>query len=291
MLGKLLKYEFKATARIFLLMYVALLALALLNAAVIPFNGRAFFSFMDVFGDTIHAFALSLSAFLYILVATGVIIITFVIIVVRFYRMLGNEGYLWFTLPVTANQHLLSKLIAAFVWSIASSIAIIISVLVLMLPTGYLNELHRIPELWSQLVSYGFNPGLWLGCAVLLLFASWLCSTLQFYAAISIGPNLVKSRFGGSVLAYIMLYVAVQILTTIELLALAGPIGNQATALVRMADSHYLSIDISSISSIAEATNRLMIFSTASIVLSSLVIAVAFYFLSHFFLSRKLNLA
>ena len=271
MLGKLLKFEFKATARMFLLMYAALLVVAGINAIVLPFNDFTT-GFANTF-PTLYSIITSLSMLTYILVITAVIVLTLVIIVVRFYRMLGDQGYLWFTLPVTSAQHIGSKLICAFVWSFASMIVVGISIGLMLLPTGWTNELRLLADLWREAVLYGFSPGLWLACSMVLLFTSWFSGVFSFYASIAIGPNLTKSRLGGSVLAYILIYIAIQILGTIQLMIITIPLSN--------------TLDFYSSSSI----DTLIVTFTIVFALGFIALTVACYFITRHFLTKKLNLA
>lgn len=75
---------------------------------------------------------------------------------IRFYRsMYTDEGYLSHTLPVTANQLFLSKVLVSGVWYLFITIGIGISVvaLIVSLMTGLLN----IGELSSVLTQYNGN--------------------------------------------------------------------------------------------------------------------------------------
>ena len=95
MLGKLLKYEFRATARLFLPIYAAIAILAglmlLLRALPDDATGVSFLTFMV--------------GLLYVVAAFGLFVTTVVVLVSRFYKnLLGAEGYLMFTLPVTTGQ-------------------------------------------------------------------------------------------------------------------------------------------------------------------------------------------
>ncbi|MCL1846380.1 MAG: hypothetical protein FWF91_00235 [Coriobacteriia bacterium] len=290
MLGKLLKYEFKATARIFLLMYAALLVVAALNAVVVPFNGRTFIAFLDAL-PFLQDIITSLSILLYVLLIVAVFVMTVVVILIRFYRMLGNEGYLWFTLPVTANQHIISKLIAALVWSVASCVVVLLSVLLLTLPAGWISELWRIPWAWQEVVGFGFNPGLWLFCLVAILLLSGLSSLLMCYSAMAIGPNLTKSRLGGTVLAFIIVYFAVQILSTIQLLLIAGPLTMEAQSIAAISSSMYVTDLITALSQIAGAVDSMVLMTTSTFCVGYLVTAVVFYILTRHFMTNKLNLS
>ena len=98
MLGKLIKYEFKATGRILLPLYGALLVFALINRLL--FRSSLDETINNTFG-TIGGIANILSVFAYGCTMAAVFVVTFFVIVQRFYKnILGDEGYLMNTLPV-----------------------------------------------------------------------------------------------------------------------------------------------------------------------------------------------
>ena len=88
MLGKLIKYEFNANSRTFLPMYIALILVAAVNRVL-----RVTMSEANL------AFGISIMLLVGLFMALG--IITLVVIIQRFNKnLLGDEGYLMFTLPV-----------------------------------------------------------------------------------------------------------------------------------------------------------------------------------------------
>ena len=71
----------------------------------------------------------AISSMLYMGVMMAAFVVTAVILIQRFYKnLLGSEGYLMFTLPVTVTQHLLSKTIIAVVMIALSGIAAFLSI-------------------------------------------------------------------------------------------------------------------------------------------------------------------
>ena len=122
MLTKLLKYEFRATARVMLPLYLILLATAL--GANLSTRGMG-----DLGTLLVLAFALAILA---------VFIMSVVIMAQRFRQnLLGDEGYLMFTLPVSVHHHLWAKMIVSAVWFAASLLAVILAVqVVVVLVTG-----------------------------------------------------------------------------------------------------------------------------------------------------------
>ena len=108
MLKQLLKYEFKATGRTYGGLYLALVALAVLSGFSLRSSSKDNFA--------------SLLLFAYMIVAVAVAVVSVMTIVTRFTRnLLGREGYLMHTLPVTESQLILSKLISSVVWMLCSS--------------------------------------------------------------------------------------------------------------------------------------------------------------------------
>lgn len=97
MLKKLLKYEFRATARTYGGMYLALLAASVLfGGSVRRWNGTNSDAYSTLVG---------LLSLVYTAVIIGTVVVTIMTIVQRFYRnLLGREGYLMHTLPVTETQ-------------------------------------------------------------------------------------------------------------------------------------------------------------------------------------------
>lgn len=108
MLKQLLKYEFKATGRTYGGLYLALVALAVLSGFSLRSSSKDDFA--------------SLLLFAYMVVAVAVAVVSVMTIVTRFTRnLLGREGYLMHTLPVTESQLILSKLISSVVWMLCVS--------------------------------------------------------------------------------------------------------------------------------------------------------------------------
>ena len=140
MLKQLLKYEFKATGRTYGGLYLALVALAVLSGFSLRSSSKDNFA--------------SLLLFAYMVVAVAVAVVSVMTIVTRFTRnLLGREGYLMHTLPVTESQLILSKLISSVVWMLCSSIVGIFSFAVMLLALS-LNSaaLQQLPEQDIELI-------------------------------------------------------------------------------------------------------------------------------------------
>lgn len=126
MLKQLLKYEFKATKSLYFGLY---LALALLSVVLgVTFRQE-------------HALAHSTSfqnlevilMIVYVSVILAIAVLCFVNTIQRFYQnLLGREGYLMHTLPVTETQLILSKLITSMVWVLCSGLVGIVCITVMV---------------------------------------------------------------------------------------------------------------------------------------------------------------
>ena len=161
MLKNLLKYEFRATARTYGGIYLALLA----AAGLIGFSLRG-----DRAAAQSHVFEIGVT--IYSLLVMALVIVTIVTVIQRFTKnLLGREGYLMHTLPVTEAQLVGSKLISSAVWLLASAV-------VAALRMSFEGDLLAI-LLWTALLCY----------------ARMLCTMLCIYAACMVG-HLFRAHNG-----------------------------------------------------------------------------------------------
>ncbi len=118
---KLLKYEWKACARTCLPLYGVLILMSLISRILYVIPKNASLDFMLP----------AIGSMLYMGVMMAAFVVTAVILIQRFYKnLLGSEGYLMFTLPVTVSQHLLSKTIIAVVMIGLSGLSALISIFI-----------------------------------------------------------------------------------------------------------------------------------------------------------------
>ena len=122
MLGKLIKHEFRATARLMLPLFLVVILLSCfmrLTASVLALGDGRSFVLRLLSGLFSTGFVLSIFASL---------IFSVVMMVSRFYKnLMTDEGYLMFTLPVGVHSLLWSKLITAalfFLFTFSANICI-----------------------------------------------------------------------------------------------------------------------------------------------------------------------
>ena len=219
MLKKLLKYEFQATARYFLPLYLLIIVLPLLTRLTMSITIESNQLLKNLLVDLPSV----LMAFAYGAGLLSIGLVTLLLVVQRFYsNLLGREGYLMFTLPVTPVKLLWSKLLAALVWGAASAAAVVVSLIVLLADQNIFWYMKDFFGALLDLLSRGGTP-LWmillLGVAVLLTSA--LHAYLQIYAAIILGCQAKKYRILLGIVIYIGISMAEQFLMGVGMTILA----------------------------------------------------------------------
>ena len=128
MLSKLLKYEYRATAIYFLPIYAMLVLVSGFSYAVRLIGHNVNKSGNYPFAKLVDTLITTFGS-LYVLLAIALAITTFIVIIMRFYKnLLGNEGYLMFTLPVSVEENILAKLIPAITWFFGSCLLGVLTV-------------------------------------------------------------------------------------------------------------------------------------------------------------------
>ena len=214
MLTKLLKHEFRATARIMGPLYLVLLAVAL------GFNFSA--RLMDS-GNFVLNMLAALIILAYVAAIIGVFIVAFILMLQRFYKnLLGDEGYIMFTLPASVHQHVWSKLIVSAVWFIATGAAVILSVFVAAFNVSFLADLASVfPELFRELNAYyAFNGTAFILEFLVLMLAACMSFSLQFYAALAVGHSFANHKMAMSVVFFFVFQFVMQMASGILLISL-----------------------------------------------------------------------
>ena len=213
MLGKLMKYDLRSGIRTFALIWIGLAALAAINGLTlrITFDGDIQ-SKLARFIITVLPMGLLVALY----VAMGIFMLVFIIN--RFYKgLLGDEGYLMFTLPVSVSEHIASKVLTSMIFSVASAIVALLSGVLLMAvltPPNFSDVAQAFQEAGRYLRVNPLPAGTgWLIAefAVYMLIAAAV-SILQIYTAISIGHLAKKNRGWFALLAYVGISIAFSII-------------------------------------------------------------------------------
>ena len=286
MLKQLLKYEFKATKRLYFGLY---LALALLSVVLgVTFRQE-------------HALAHSTSfqnlevilMMVYVSVILAIAVLCFVNTVQRFCRnLLGREGYLMHTLPVTETQLILSKLLTSMVWVLCSGLVGVVCITV-MVSIGVLDaevlgtvNWDRWKQLWQMLYEE-IGPEFWVAMVwtILINLARLASLILCVYAACMIAHQFKKQTMAAGILAFIGMNIVEN-----QIDKLLGT--NDATLFV---DVTYKLVDVSNGSEGAPVMHYITAaFGQGASCLFCFVftaaIAAVYFFLTRWLMKHKLNL-
>ena len=205
MLGKLMKYDLRAYFRRFGALWIALLALSLING----FSMHGLFEQAASRGGFARLFfsVLPPMALFGVYVATAVLMLVFVC--ERFYKgLLGDEGYLAFTLPAPVSAHIASKTLSALiVWVLSFLVACVSGFMILVLarPDGFSEALSQMLQILRQLGDEHIPavvPWLVLEGIVLSLIGV-AAEILKIYLSIALGHLAAKHRVFWAILSYI----------------------------------------------------------------------------------------
>lgn len=213
MLKKLLKYEFKATARIFLPLLILLVILTPITKLVVS---------IDVFeGFTYIVPTITLMSYVVLIIATC--ISAFIFMIYRFYKnLLTEEGYLMFTLPVSVHSLVISKAIVAFFWTMLCYAASLLSVIIVIYNPEVKDKFFYYYDVLSSSLYAEANFSLtgFIVWTLALMVVSQLYTIFYSYCSIAIG-QLSTHKIVGAIAASIAIYVALQIVSSVIMLPLS----------------------------------------------------------------------
>ena len=208
MLRKLMKHEFRATGRVmgplFGLLLIAALAARFSVGVLLESDAR----FLNLLGG------LFTTAF--VIAIVGVCVMSLVLMINRFRtNLLGDEGYIMFTLPASVHQQIWSKLIVSAVWFIATGLAVVAAGFILVAQQGFWLEIRRgFAEIFRHLTAYyAFNGTAFLFELLALIFVGCCVLCLEFYAAMAIGHSFAAHKVLYSVLSFLGLQFVMQLLS------------------------------------------------------------------------------
>ena len=288
MIKKLCKYEFRSIGRTLIPIYIAVIAVSIITAISIAMNVN--YANINYSSNSVQwaiemnvpyklqqvfTFVMSLT---YFAVMVALFVLTFVIILQRFYKgLLCDEGYLMFTLPVKPWQLITSKGITAFVISILSGIVSCISIFIMMIGVAedrwtllaqmfsfknwsmFFIRLNEVIPLW----------GLYALEIIVYIIVGSLASLYQVYASMAIGHLAKKNRILMSVVAYIVISMILSFIGGIFVVFSAFTMQNLIYINAGEAFLH-----------------ALLIFS----IIISIIECVVFFVITERILSKKLNL-
>lgn len=269
MLRKLMKHEFRATARIMGPLYLVLLV----TAICANFSARV----MDRADSALLNMLSALVVMAFVVAIIGVCFMSFALMLQRFYRnLLRDEGYIMFTLPASVHQQVWSKLIVSTVWFVATGAAVILSFLVAVYEVGFVSAffrgLQRVLE--AMTAYYALNGTAFFLELAALCFVGCVAFSLQFYAAMAVGHSFSNHKLLLSVAFYFGFQFVSQIIGTVLLVSLAD---SPLVEFLSTLDVHFTAMAAVHITMCA-------------LLIGTAVYGAIFYFLTTYFLKKRLNL-
>lgn len=287
MLGKLIKHEWKSVYKINCIMVGAVLLMTALGCLAI-----SFIPITDIFENSylfeeepIFAFITMMSMIasfiVYVLTLMGAVYGVMIYSGVHFYKtMYTDEGYLTHTLPVKPHQILISKTLVAGIWYGLVIVAMVVSIFSLIFfmreaVMGTVPDINRVDfwnvmkEAFSELQKeMGVQTIHLILVVVLVMLLGPFYSMMMLFGAITIGQMSKKHKILMSILSYI------------GVSAVAGLISFIAQIVIMMC-YRVTGNEISTGYMLAEYDVALF---------QAVIMGAALYFISHYIISRKLNL-
>lgn len=214
-------------------------------------------------------------------------VMTQVLMIQRYYKNLfTDEGYLTNVLPVSATDHILSKMLVFGAWSILNALSVLASFAFLLLPSAiryftantllFYNKAmtfsNFLSYLWAQITCVADAAFSLIGItnhismalfSIVGFFASLFFGILLFYAAISIGSLVSSHKILTAVLSYIGMTTVIQIFGGISIVRVFQD--STPTAVVTT--------------------------SSVSTLIITVVLCVVLFLICRYILSRRLNLS
>ena len=259
MLTKLLKYEWKATGRVILPIAGGVLVLNLVSSLLGHFVNNTSHTMPWVGFLTA---LLTLATFLGML---AVLAVCFFASVQRYYKLLGEQGYLMLSLPVHAWQHIAAKLICGVLWTLFGFLYFGLC------GTFSLSALEA--DDFSLSFPYPKDIPFFLAVFILIL-ALVAMAQLHAYLACAFAGQFTQQRLLISIISYFVLGFIGQLLFLLGVILFAVKV--------------YPSLD--DVSTLLNSQNALLT-SIFAVCLLVVLVDALLWALTQWFMTRRLNLA
>lgn len=268
MLNKIIKHEFKATYRTFLVINIVYAVACILLCALIPV--------LKNFQSPLVSIVFGFGMLVIVLGLIFVIMSPFIFLSVRFYKTTATrEAYLTFTVPAKTNTILLGKFIASLTLTVIT---------LLVWVTGFLAVGVVTLEFPLEALSFDADIIFYL----FTYFISVMNGLLTIFAAISLSQLVRDHRVLASFGFYMALYTAQQIVSVLVLIPYFITMFNTIDDI-----PNRITADMGASYSLAPFATSGATADTGIYVISivlSLVFCAANYAIAHHMLNKKLNL-
>ena len=280
MLGKLLKYDSKSLSKlIFPISLAAILATALGCGLIAFMNVTVANSANTNVIDVVLNMTCGMMIFFCVLALIAFGIAVQIVLIQRYYTsFFTDEGYLTFTLPVSAHSLLISKTISAVLFSLYACVIEFVCIVAYILTVIYCNEglaaLGQIPKQIFEMISsqYGIDYIAMFVTYCVLFFAVQAVSIMIIYLSFTIGSVIATKH---RVLAGVGIYLLI-----ITIMSTVQSVVSSVVMFVFGAQSDYLYM-----------TGSWLLITLWISISIMLVIGAVCYFVTHYLLKNKLNLS
>ena len=266
MLGKLIKYEFKATWMVMTLACAVLIGSGLFVGLI----GK-FISLSDSNLSTMQELLIIFGIGSYIILLSSMVALSTVYLIVHYYKSLYTpQGYLSFTLPASITEVVSSRIIVGCIWASAAAISAGLSITAAAVLSQDAREvLEFLGDMYSTIIDeIGMADANFIIFEIILyLIISSIQKIMMYDYCVTVGQLWSKHKIIGAVLCYFATSFILGIISVI------GQYGLMFTS--SMFDPTYENAFTSIIT-------RSMIY--------SIVLCAIFYFVAIFVSNKKLNL-
>lgn len=271
MMNKLLKYESMAVGRILVPIWAGTAVFSLLTALASRLNGVL----TDMVGTPITSvlenfFSILTALFIFATIADCVILN-----IQRFYKLLGDQGYLLFSLPATPWQHMAAKLLCACGTTIAS-------ILIAVGCVWMANATGESAAAQAFSVQFSLQDSMGTVFLVLLMVLSMISAYLYLYLCMAIGSRWPQQRMLASIATYFVLGFILQMAFLFLLVAGAIVMANLPQTMLDGLAEFFLQTNLN---------NTTVAWGIAGIVLLLFAVADAILWaVTQYLITKKLNL-
>lgn len=277
---KLFKFEFFSACRILVPVWCGALLLSLL------LGGLGILSALfPALGDSLpYLIVCGFTGILFAFAALAGLIASVVLGMIRFYELLGDQGYLMFSLPMPAWKHIGARLLCACLTTTLAVAVFVVCGAVLSFSSIQSGSLVTA-ENFQFLAFDDLTDLLWSGYALLIWLLCLATIYLFLYLCMAIGAQWPQHRLAASILTYFLLTFVLQVLMMIAVIFVA--VGAYST--VQSGDVALISGALTS-EQTAAAHGLLGGLLSVPVLLFGAADAIL-WVTTHYFITRKLNLA
>ena len=259
MFKKLVKYEFKSVGKWYVGIYAGALALsAILGFWLQALTIRTQAGTKEPGGAEMVLFGTFSMTFGILIAALG--LSTFFMVINRFRKnVYGRQGYLTMTLPVSSHHIILSKLLASLVWYLLAGITIILSIGIILAVLMLEIEEFLVPELQTLIQQLDWSV---VFAHLFYMLIESITGILLIYFSISVGQLFKDHRLLFAILTYIGISIVVGVFGTLVFTNYLENLYNAAQPL----------------------------YPNPILALINIILAFAYYFGTHYIMTKKSNL-